>query len=256
MLRRISVTGGLLRLLPALLLAASLAAPNVLEAQAAGQGAASSPAAAPDSGADPPPPLTNPPPTPAPAPVPTGAPAPAAPGAPGAKSSASTAVSIVDFAFDPAAVTVHAGDTVLWTDNGTDPKGHTVTGSGFDSGILQTGAVFSFTFPAAGTFSYACSVHPEMKGTVRVLAATAGSGNSQGAGKKKSGESGSSSPNASGSATAPTASGSESAAVSSPGAAGSDSSLPSTGSDSPLLAGIGLLLLDLGLALRLVGPRR
>jgi plastocyanin len=180
-----------------------------------------------------------------------------------AKSSSTKSVSMIDFAFDPGAITVRAGDTVQWTNLGTAKEGHSASSPEFDSGILQTGGTYSFTFRQPGTFSYVCSTHPDMKGSVRVLAASTGSGNSQASGKKKSGSSGSSgggsgssSSNASGSAPAATGSGSESAAVSSPGAAGSDSSLPSTGSDSLLLASVGLLLLDLGLALRLVRPRR
>ena len=279
MVRRISGTRGLRRLLPAVLLAASLAAPTTLAAQAAGedaagQGAASSPAAAPDPGvsSDPSPPAATETTPTAPEPSSPVAPAPAQPKTDSttrAKSSASTSVSIVDFAFDPGATTVHAGDTVQWTNLGTAKEGHSASSAEFDSGILQTGGTYSFTFRQPGTFSYVCSTHPDMKGSVRVLAASTGSGNSQGSGKKKpggsgstGGGSGSSSSDASGSAPAPTGSGSESAAVSSPDAAGSNSSLPSTGSDSLLLAIIGLLLLDLGLALRLarsvglVRPRR
>lgn len=175
-----------------------------------------------------------------------------------AKSSSTRSVSIVDFAFDPGAITVQVGDTVLWTNLGTAKEGHSASSAEFDSGILQTGGTYSFTFRQPGTFSYICSTHPDMKGSVRVLAASTGSDNSQGSGKKKSGGSGSSgggsgssSSDTSASAPVATGSGSESAAVSSPDAAGSDSSLPSTGSDSLLLASIGLLLLDLGLALRL-----
>jgi plastocyanin len=181
-----------------------------------------------------------------------------------AKSSSTKSVSMIDFAFDPGAITVRAGDTVQWTNLGTAKEGHSASSPEFDSGILQTGGTYSFTFRQPGTFSYVCSTHPDMKGSVRVLAASTGSNNSQPSGKKKSGGSGSSagSPGSSSqsSASSPvaTGSGSESAAVSSPGAAGSNSSLPSTGSDSLLLASIGLLLLDLGLALRLapIRPRR
>jgi plastocyanin len=41
------------------------------------------------------------------------------------------------------------------------------TGAAFDSGTLGSGATFSYTFPVAGTFAYACRFHP-MSGTVVV----------------------------------------------------------------------------------------
>jgi len=77
-------------------------------------------------------------------------------------------VSIVDFAFDPGSVSVDAGGTVTWTNQG--PSAHTVTADdgSFDSGTLDAGATFSFTFMSAGTFSYHCAIHPNMVGSVAV----------------------------------------------------------------------------------------
>jgi plastocyanin len=258
MLRRLTGPGGPRRLLPVLLLAGSLAAPAALTAQAAGedagQGPASSPAAVPGPGTTTTPSVPAEPaaPAPSPQPAPSGS---TTATVSRADSSATSAVAIVDYAFNPGAITIQAGDTVQWTDNGTDPKGHTVTGEGFDSGILQTGAVYSFTFPTAGDFSYACSVHPTMKGSVHVLAASTGSSSAKGGDSKKQaatgGGSGSSGGDPSAAPAATTEAGSESAATSSPAAAGSSSSLPSTGFSALPLLTVGLLLVDLGLALRL-----
>ena len=76
-------------------------------------------------------------------------------------------VDIKNFAFSPVALTVKKGDSVTWTNN--DSTTHTVTSSGnFDSGQLAPGKTFSHTFSEAGTFSYGCSIHPSMKGTVTV----------------------------------------------------------------------------------------
>ena len=81
------------------------------------------------------------------------------------------AVSIVDFAFEPAALEVSAGATVVWTNDGQAP--HTVTGDFADSGILEPGQTFSHTFAEGGAFRYVCAIHPQMEGTVNVGAGAA-----------------------------------------------------------------------------------
>jgi plastocyanin len=71
--------------------------------------------------------------------------------------------------FNPASVTVSAGDAVTWTNE--DNVGHDVTGDGFksgDPGALQNGDTFKHTFDKAGTFDYVCTVHPGMEGSVKV----------------------------------------------------------------------------------------
>jgi plastocyanin len=151
----------------------------------------------------------------------------------------STSVSILDgnsqsaFRFSPSSITVGAGDTVTWTDNGSAPEGHDVSGSGLGSGTLHSGQSYSHTFASPGTFNYFCSIHPFMTGSVTVQGT--GSGGAQGGGDQAATPP---------SGTSPTAPGSESAAVTSTDAAGSATQLPSTGMPLlPLLAGgAGLLL--------------
>ena len=77
-------------------------------------------------------------------------------------------VEIRDFAFDPAAIEISVGDTVTWHNYDSAP--HTVTGDNgeFDSGNLNTDQTFSHTFTTAGTFTYHCNIHPNMKGTIVV----------------------------------------------------------------------------------------
>jgi plastocyanin len=89
-------------------------------------------------------------------------------GASGAGAQGGGAVSIVDFAFQPASIQVAAGSTVTWTNTGAAT--HTVTSDSgaFDSGNVAPGASFSHTFDTAGTFTYHCSIHPQMTGTVVV----------------------------------------------------------------------------------------
>ncbi|HIH10004.1 MAG TPA: hypothetical protein HA254_05040 [Candidatus Diapherotrites archaeon] len=77
-----------------------------------------------------------------------------------------TTVRIRDFVYNPSALTVRQGGTVTWVNDDTVP--HTVTGNGFDSGQIAPGGSFTFRFPSAGTFSYYCSIHPAMAGTVTV----------------------------------------------------------------------------------------
>jgi LPXTG-motif cell wall-anchored protein len=83
-----------------------------------------------------------------------------------------TTVTIADFQFTPATITIHVGDTVTWINHG--PSAHTATADNgsFNTGVLQKGHSASHTFTTAGTFSYICSIHPFMHGTVVVLANT------------------------------------------------------------------------------------
>jgi amicyanin len=85
---------------------------------------------------------------------------------------ATQTVTISDFAFSPAALTITEGDTVTWTN--TDPVVHTVTSTtgAFDSGDLAQDDSFSFTFTTAGTYDYFCTPHPTMTGQIVVQAAT------------------------------------------------------------------------------------
>ncbi|OBH08559.1 amidase [Mycobacterium sp. E2497] len=77
-------------------------------------------------------------------------------------------VNIDGFAFAPATLTVAAGTTVTWTNRDEEP--HTVVASdgSFHSPGMGTGATFTHTFSAPGTFDYVCSIHPMMRGTVVV----------------------------------------------------------------------------------------
>src|SRR5271156_1993020 len=77
-------------------------------------------------------------------------------------------VRIDNFSFSPAALTVKAGTQITWT-NGDDIP-HTVVSDGhtFKSKVLGTGEKFTFTAGKPGTYSYACSIHPNMTGKVVV----------------------------------------------------------------------------------------
>ena len=81
---------------------------------------------------------------------------------------AGTAVSITNFAFTPANLTVKVGETVTWTNKDEEP--HTVVAgdNSFHSPGLDANATYSFTFTSPGSFDYICSIHPFMHGTVAV----------------------------------------------------------------------------------------
>ena len=96
----------------------------------------------------------------------TGAPPGTATGSPAAV--AGDQVSIDNFAFAPATLTVKAGSTVTWTNRDEEPHTVAATDGSFHSPGMGTGATYSHTFPAAGTFDYVCSIHPSMHGTVVV----------------------------------------------------------------------------------------
>lgn len=78
-----------------------------------------------------------------------------------------TDVSIVGFAFEPAAVTADATNTVFWTNTGSTK--HTITFvNGKDCGSLESGSVLHVKFLAPGTYPYHCNIHKAMTGTVTV----------------------------------------------------------------------------------------
>jgi plastocyanin len=82
---------------------------------------------------------------------------------------ATNTVTIQNFAYAPATVTVKAGTTITWTNQDQDQ--HTVTamnGGPFHSPPLNTGESFHFTFTTPGHFEYLCTIHPFMTATVVV----------------------------------------------------------------------------------------
>ena len=85
-------------------------------------------------------------------------------------------MTIVDFSFSPGTITINQGDTVTWTNDGPTPHSATASDGSFDTGIFPAGESRSHTFAQAGTFSYICTPHPNMRGTVVVQASQTGGG--------------------------------------------------------------------------------
>jgi plastocyanin len=88
-----------------------------------------------------------------------------------AQEGATAEVSVVDFAFEPATLTVSAGMEVTWTNNGQRPHTITADDGSFDSGRLDPGEQFSQVFDQPGTYAYHCGFHPEMVATIVVTEA-------------------------------------------------------------------------------------
>lgn len=148
---------------------------------------------------------------------------------PKAIAAASDSVTIADFSFTPATITINQGDTVTWTNNGPTSHSATSTNGAFDTGILPKGQSGSHTFGEAGTYSYFCKPHPFMKGTVVVQASESGGGDTSGSG---SGETGG------------TTGGTGAEASQSDGGP----TLPNSGADAGALLILGALMLLLGVA--------
>ncbi len=76
--------------------------------------------------------------------------------------------------FEPAQISVKPGTTVTWVHDSGMP--HTVKGNarGLQSGTMNSGQSYSFTFDELGSYQYACDLHPSMTGNVVVEAGGTG----------------------------------------------------------------------------------
>lgn len=90
------------------------------------------------------------------------------PVATGAGDASASAIEIKDFAFNSATIEVPVGTTVTWTNQDSAPHTATADDGSFDTGRLEQGQSGSVTFDQPGTYTYTCTFHPNMKGTVVV----------------------------------------------------------------------------------------
>ncbi|MGW4652515.1 cupredoxin domain-containing protein [Kitasatospora sp. NPDC004289] len=78
-------------------------------------------------------------------------------------------LTIKDFAFAPADLTVAPGTRIVVANQDTAPHTFSATGKAFDTGRIEAGASATFTAPAApGSYPYLCDIHPFMGGTLTV----------------------------------------------------------------------------------------
>jgi plastocyanin len=90
-------------------------------------------------------------------------------GSAGGNTGGSHSITIKNFAFSPGTLTVTAGTTVTVTND--DQVAHTLTGKtgGFATGDIAAGQSKTFAVPKSpGTYSYFCSIHQYMSGTLVV----------------------------------------------------------------------------------------
>jgi plastocyanin len=84
-----------------------------------------------------------------------------------------THVTIAQYAYNSASVTVRVGDSITWMNH--DQAQHDVVTTSapaaFQSPLLANGQSWTFQFTQPGTYSYYCSVHPDMRAEVVVLPA-------------------------------------------------------------------------------------
>ena len=78
-------------------------------------------------------------------------------------------IEIKDFAFNPQTITVKSGEKITWINRDEEP--HTVVSVEKQfkkSTALDTDQTYTIVAGAPGTYSYFCSVHPKMTGTIVV----------------------------------------------------------------------------------------
>jgi plastocyanin len=80
-------------------------------------------------------------------------------------------ITIKNFAFSPATLTVAKDTKVTWTNEDSAPHqiaSDTSSAVSFSGPSMSSGQSFSFTFSQTGTFSYHCAIHPSMLGKIIV----------------------------------------------------------------------------------------
>ena len=87
----------------------------------------------------------------------------------GSSGASQNKIEIKDFAFNPQTITVKSGEKITWVNRDEEP--HTVVSVGKQfkkSSALDTDQTYTIVAGAPGTYSYFCSVHPKMTGTIVV----------------------------------------------------------------------------------------
>ena len=81
------------------------------------------------------------------------------------------AVDIRNYDFFPRELTVPAGATLTWTNRYLAPHDATDEAGGWTTGMLRQGESGTLVFDNLGAYRYLCTIHPNMRGKLRVEAA-------------------------------------------------------------------------------------
>lgn len=81
---------------------------------------------------------------------------------------AAVKITIDNFTFAPAELTISPGTTVTWENHDDIPHSVVEKNTLFRSKALDTNDAYSFTFTQAGIYDYFCGLHPHMVGKIIV----------------------------------------------------------------------------------------
>lgn len=77
-------------------------------------------------------------------------------------------VIIENMRFTPDKLTIKRGERVVWVNKDLFPHTATADGKAFDSGDIPAEKSWTFLAAAPGDYTYTCTYHPGMKGTLIV----------------------------------------------------------------------------------------
>ena len=77
-------------------------------------------------------------------------------------------ITISEYMFMPATLTVVTGTKVTWVNHDEVPHTIVDTDKAFRSAALDTDETYSYTFTKPGTYHYFCTLHPKMVATIIV----------------------------------------------------------------------------------------
>jgi plastocyanin len=70
--------------------------------------------------------------------------------------------------FYPESLTVKSGERITWINKDLFPHSATANAKAFDSQAIAPNASWTWLAPKPGTYTYVCTFHPTMKGTITV----------------------------------------------------------------------------------------
>ncbi|HLJ67574.1 MAG TPA: cupredoxin domain-containing protein [Chloroflexota bacterium] len=73
-----------------------------------------------------------------------------------------------DAFYEPNPIRVRVGQSITWTNMDSDLHDVTSDSGAFASGVLAQGGTFTWVPTRPGTYTYSCTLHPEMHGTIIV----------------------------------------------------------------------------------------